>query len=744
MTAREILISGRAYPLGRQIGKGGEGEVYAVDGRADIAAKIYKPNLRSDREPKVRAMVEHQLASSTKLVAFPSEIATDKRGAFLGFLMRLVTGYRPLHELYSPKSRRKHFPSADYRFLVRAALNVTNAVGKVHQTGCVIGDLNHSGILVAQDATVALIDADSFQFSLSGRHFPCVVGVPDFTPPELHGKTLSKVVRTQAHDNFGLAVAIFQLLAMGKHPYAGRYAHGDLSLADSIAQNRFAFSLVREAQVQTTPPPGSIGLKEIPPQIAAAFESAFGLVPAQRPGAAAWAALLRELEQSLSRCSQVKTHFYPSAARSCVWCKLTTQTGVDMFPDLGTTKVHTPSAASFDWQKIIRRLNAINIPPASAILPATGSRAIGPSSEVEGYRRAGKVQKFWSIASFVAAAVVILASIGAEKGFLLWFAAGLAYFGWSKRSEKQSSSLFEHSYQKAHADLKRSQLDHLRRIGYVELLELIGDLRAWIDQHQELDRRLATDLQRLTINRRQRHLDAYLDRFRIRDASITGIGPSKAAVLASFGVETAADVDASKILSIPGFGDQLTKNLLDWRLQKERSFAYNPVPNATDLQEELRVRSVYDQSRATLENSILSALSNVEMSASGLSGRAAKIDHSLEAAYTALDQAKFDLLHLSLPIPNTSPLSVTVRKPRPMTLPPGQVAGQTATAPPPPPQRAATRVTTPPAPPPVSAGPPSCPQCGSHMVRRVARRGPRSGNPFWGCSRFPRCRGTRN
>ncbi|MFX9050393.1 hypothetical protein ABTN54_20170, partial [Acinetobacter baumannii] len=75
---------------------------------------------------------------------------------FLGFLMRLVSGYRPIHELYGPKSRKAHFPKADYRFLVRAALNVSNAVVKVHQSGCVIGDFNHSGVLVSNEATVSL------------------------------------------------------------------------------------------------------------------------------------------------------------------------------------------------------------------------------------------------------------------------------------------------------------------------------------------------------------------------------------------------------------------------------------------------------------------------------------------------------------------------------------------------------------------------------------------------------------
>lgn len=37
-----------------------------------------------------------------------------------------------------------------------------------------------------------------------------------------------------------------------------------------------------------------------------------------------------------------------------------------------------------------------------------------------------------------------------------------------------------------------------------------------------------------------------------------------------------------------------------------------------------------------------------------------------------------------------------------------------------------------------------CPRCGSRLVRRVARRGPHSGEAFLGCDAFPKCRYTRN
>jgi hypothetical protein len=37
--------------------------------------------------------------------------------------------------------------------------------------------------------------------------------------------------------------------------------------------------------------------------------------------------------------------------------------------------------------------------------------------------------------------------------------------------------------------------------------------------------------------------------------------------------------------------------------------------------------------------------------------------------------------------------------------------------------------------------PPSCPKCGSEMVLRTAKSGANQGEKFWGCTKFPQCRG---
>jgi restriction system protein len=41
------------------------------------------------------------------------------------------------------------------------------------------------------------------------------------------------------------------------------------------------------------------------------------------------------------------------------------------------------------------------------------------------------------------------------------------------------------------------------------------------------------------------------------------------------------------------------------------------------------------------------------------------------------------------------------------------------------------------------SSPPLCPSCGAAMVIRMARRGSNAGSPFWGCTTYPTCRGTR-
>lgn len=655
---QEIVIGNSRFSVAELIGKGGEGEVYAIKGRSGQAVKIYNTNLRSKREDKVRAMVSEGLAIKTDLIAYPGEVVTDNRGNFLGFVMRLVSGYRPLHELYSPKSRQRYFPKADYRFLVHTALNVARAVGKVHQTGCVIGDLNHSGVLVAQDGTVALIDADSFQFRLNGRSYPCVVGVPEFTPPELHGKNLALVERTLEHDNFGLSVAIFHLLFMGRHPYAGRYSGPDISMGDAIAQNRFAFSLTRQSATQTTPPPGTLTLDLFPNAAMSAFEQAFGLNAGARPNASEWIGALTKLEGSLNHCSKVKTHYFPSNAKGCVWCALSAGSGFDMFPDLSTVAPNIPTDTR-GTEQAIREILAFRFPTLADLLPQAPAprEASAALTEIKSSKRGRASLGFLMMGGAIA---------GFIFAFPAWFVwVGLAIWGWVTFSDREvDSSPFQQTFKDADEKLQRELEGFVRRNGLAEVVKVRGDLDASITAYKGHDDALTRELMVLKSNRESRQRQAYLDGFSVRRANISGIGPSKTATLVSFGIETAADVNRSSVLRIPGFGDVMTGKLVEWRRRHESRFRYDRTANAQDVIDERALRGRFATEKAKLESAIRNGLGTLRNAKAQLDTLPAKAcnDSALLSVLGSRAQAEQDLRILGVSVP-ASKVSLTVTSP---------------------------------------------------------------------------------
>ncbi|HVT29025.1 MAG TPA: hypothetical protein VHE81_13500 [Lacipirellulaceae bacterium] len=256
---RTVLLDSvcRAVPLGTQIGRGGEGGVYEVDGEPSLLAKVYhKKPLPADQVAKIEAMVSCWSTALETIAAWPRALLFDsvtRKPA--GILMTKMSGARPLHELYGTTNRRRHFPDVGWHHLVLAARNTAAAFQMLHSANIVVGDVNQGNLLVDQGMCVRMIDCDSFQLTTATRTFNCPVGTPHFTPPELQSQKLREVARTPNHDRFGLAVLIFHLLFVGRHPFAGRYhGVGDLSIEKAIAERRFAFSRDKAA-TRVDPPP---------------------------------------------------------------------------------------------------------------------------------------------------------------------------------------------------------------------------------------------------------------------------------------------------------------------------------------------------------------------------------------------------------------------------------------------------------------------------------------------------------
>ncbi len=355
-----IEADGTRIRLGARIGQGGEGAVCELQGQPGVVAKIFHQPLPAQRADKIRAMAALRTPALDRLTAWPLGLLSLPDGRAIGVKMPRVVGHRDIHQLYNPKSRRTAFPRADWRFLVRVSANVARAFATVHAEGAVIADVNHGGVLVGGDARVRLIDCDSFQVTVGGRCFPCDVGVPIFTPPELQDRSLTGVIRSENHDNFGLAVMIFLVLFMGRHPFAGRYlGEGDMPIEQAIKEHRFAYGRDHDYAAMEQPP-GTPPLAIVSPPVAELFERAFAMSAPRggRPSAAEWIEALETLAGKLGECQVGIAHWYLADLPECPWCRVEAATGVPLF----SGAMSDATAGLFDLPAFWKQVEAVEHP----------------------------------------------------------------------------------------------------------------------------------------------------------------------------------------------------------------------------------------------------------------------------------------------------------------------------------------------------------------------------------------------
>ncbi|MCM5570051.1 topoisomerase DNA-binding C4 zinc finger domain-containing protein [Burkholderiaceae bacterium FT117] len=735
MTAPQVIAAGKTVALGRLIGKGGEGEVYAITGDPNHAVKLYTTPDRLSRKDKVSAMVKSDLATRAPLAAFPVSVIQFKDGSFAGFVMRLMSGFRPVHELYAPGSRKQHFPQADYRFLARAATNIARAFASIHATNCVVGDINHSGILVSEKATAALIDADSFQFSDGSAQYLCRVGVPEYTPPELQGKALRGIVRTTDHDAFGLAVVIFQVLLMGRHPFVGTVRNGDIPPLHENVRN-FKYVYTESRNVGMDQPPGTPSLPDFSPELARMFDRAFLQSSiGRRPSANEWVTSLERFESTLAQCAENPLHYGPRDASECAWCEMEGQLGtflfVPHFPSGPGTRQVDPGRERFDIEIIWARIERVKIPSPEELQPRIPQSAThGPSeAAIQAKEVKFKGRSVIGVALIVAGFGLVLAAPEAWLLSLILAGIGLSNLGSKGATPAIDGTRFLRELLDAQNQWNREIEAWRRRVGHSDLVSLKDELRVarqkFIAARDEEHRKISD----YKTERYDRQRSAYLENFDIDRAGIKGIGQAKIAVLSSFGIGTAADISSSRLKAVPGFGDALIGRLVAWRQAHESRFVYDASSNDADRREMARISSLVEAKLSPLRRTLTSGAHELEQRARRVQEFAQREDPVLISVHRRLMQARADVGFLNIRVPNSAPLG-SVSMPSPRASQPGlPQAPQSSRSPT---QGQSPRVA------------PSCPRCGSPMRQRMARRGRNAGSYFWGCSRYPRCKGTRS
>ena len=639
---------GQPVRVGATLGSGGEGAVHEVVGRPDMAAKIYHEPISVERAQKIAIMAGRVSQDLRRMTAWPAELIFADGGLPTGFLMPKVDGHKDVHKLYSPKSRKAEFPAADFKFLVHAAANVARAFATVHDAQCVIGDVNHGGITVAQDATVKLIDCDSFQVSANGRTYLCEVGVPTFTPPELQGRPFRGVVRTANHDNFGLAVILFHLLFLGRHPFAGRYlGRGDMPIETAIQQFRFAYGATSK-QAQMEPPPHVPSLMTMSPTITSLFERAFSKAGANstlRPQATEWITALAELNKQLARCKNEQNDLYPSTVSSCPWCQVEAATGAVLFSVLvlPRTQPHL-----FDIVTVWRTIDSIQLSPPPRVPTEKDLGPRQPSREAVQLRTRSRTWKWCTRVTPFAIGIAALLLCGAAPNlWLLWLLGGWGLHSLISRiADKQPFAKFDSALLTAEAQHRAA---HQRYVDFSRSnFGAVGkfwkkkkQLETLREEWNSLPGRRQRRVQELDNDRQRQQLEKFLGNFFIEHANIPGIGPGRKATLESYGIETAADVTKKKVRAVPGFGPAMAEKLIEWRRKTEQKFQFDPS-QGVDPQQIAAVDRDILKDKGRLEQSLQAGATELLQTKRQIEKQHATLRRELEDALQRLAQARAD------------------------------------------------------------------------------------------------------
>jgi DNA-binding helix-hairpin-helix protein with protein kinase domain len=591
--------SGTPLALGGEIASGGEGRVFDVLGDSSRVVKIYHAPCEARRQDKLVAMVQMRTSALELVAAWPIDLVWDSNRRCVGFVMPRVAGEGVIDRLSHPAERRRTFPEVDFKFISTVAMNLMTAASALHSAGVVIGDVNESNIVVRKDGTVSFIDADSFQISYRNVIYHCEVGKDLFTPPELQGTNLRALARTPNHDAFGLAVLVFQLFLQGRHPYHGKPLDGqDRQTSEAIRDGAYAY--LRRGVRLAEPPAGALSVDALG-ELADLFDRSF--TSRARPSASEWMYALRRFTDGLRPCSANRRHAIFARRSACDLCGLLR----DPLPWIGTA-VDGPSVNAATLQELIRMIAVLTPPPTlteycgepqitltERLLPHRPSTVTDEEYARYVVGRAPEGAGEGVVAILIA---LSLGGVGIALPPALCFALPVLLFGvlsirdaakrssrWKKlvpeldgfRARLGAASQALQELDAAEATLKDFDSTHRPR-ALRELEALQKAAQALAQYPTELARRK----QAASSQFRAEWLRDQLDNFIIRHASITGIGAERARVLASNGIETAADIDRASILRISGFGPVLTHSLVDWRRRCEQVVSSRPVPPMPD------------------------------------------------------------------------------------------------------------------------------------------------------------------
>jgi DNA-binding helix-hairpin-helix protein with protein kinase domain len=404
----------------------------------------------------------------------------------------------------------------------------------------------------------------------------------------------------------------------------------------AIAEFRFAFG--RNAQqMQMSPPPNSLLLNQVPVILADAFEKAFNReasTGAARPTALEWLSVLNQTKAELKRCSLHQAHMYFFRLANCPWCPIEDR-GIILFIDVDASLKPGLDVESL-W-KTLQSLQLTSLPPIPTAYNRKISVAALPECIATGIRRrvgigagiAAIIATVWAVTVFTLPAFVALALVVVSVAFAYWLPQSAQKQRLARRGALNES-------QRKYRDLQNRYASECGEQPFISRVQELDQLRS---TYNGLPLERQRKLRELESRREQLQLYHFLDQFSIHDASIPGIGIGRKQMLASYGVDSAADIDNQKLSSVPGFGPKMQSRLIGWRSSLERRFRFDPN-KAVDRIEIQIIEQEIQSRRSQLEQSISNGVQAATAMHAAISSRRSNYIAQIEVSFKELMQAE--------------------------------------------------------------------------------------------------------